>query len=165
MAAPAASTATVAVGIEDLSCPCCAAEVLAAARALDGVRAAELDYQGSRLLVELDAGAGDEAVRDVIRGHGYRSDGDAGGATTGELAHRAQLAPITCGTKQDRMQYELPHTRAGKEHHDPSRDGRGGMSHDMSDPELAAAMERDLRDRFLSRSCSRSRSSSTHRWG
>ncbi len=47
------------------------------------------------------------------------------------------------------MQYELPHTRAGEEHHDPSRDGDGGMSHDMSDPALAAAMERDLRDRFL----------------
>ena len=126
------------IGIEDLSCPCCATEVLAAARALDGVRAAELDYQGSRLLVE---GVGEQAVRDVVRAHGYRTDGDAGGATVGELAHRAQLAPITCGTKHDRMQYELPHTRADKEHHDPSRE--------MSGPELAATMERDLRDRFL----------------
>jgi len=137
------------IGIEDLSCPCCAAEVLAAARALDGVRAAELDYQGSRLLVELEPGLGEEAVRGVVRGHGYRTDRDAGGATTGELAHRAQLAPITCGTKQDRMQYELPHTRAGEEHHDPSREAGGGMSHDMSDPAMAATMERDLRDRFL----------------
>ena len=134
------------IGIEDLSCPCCATEVLAAARALDGVRAAELDYQGSRLLVE---GVGEQAVRDVVRAHGYRTDGDAGGATTGELAHRAQLAPITCGTKHDRMQYELPHTRADKEHHDPSRDGHGGMAHDMSDPAMAAAMERDMRNRFF----------------
>ena len=139
------STARVTVNIEDLLCPCCVEEMLAAARALDGVRAAELDYQTSRLLVELDATVREEAVRDVIREHGYRCDGDASGATTGELAHRAQLAPITCGTKQDRMQYELPHSRAAEEHRDPSHEGAGGMS----DPTLAAAMERDLRDRFL----------------
>jgi Cu2+-exporting ATPase len=51
------------------------------------------------------------------------------------------------------MQYELPHTRADEQHHDPSHEapheGHGGMSHDMSDPTMAAAMERDMRNRFF----------------
>jgi cation transport ATPase len=56
-------------------------------------------------------------------------------------------------TKHDRMQYELPHTHAGEQHHDPAHEapheGHGGMSHDMSDPTMAAAMERDMRNRFF----------------
>jgi len=91
-------------------------------------------------------------VREAVRQRGYRCDGDPGGSTTGQLAHGAQLAPITCGTKCDRMQYELPHTRGHEEHRDPSKEaaheGEGGMSHDMSDPTMAAAMERDMRNRF-----------------
>jgi Cu2+-exporting ATPase len=51
------------------------------------------------------------------------------------------------------MQYELPHTGADEHHHDPSEEtaheGHGGMSHDMSDPTMAAAMERDMRNRFF----------------
>jgi Cu2+-exporting ATPase len=51
------------------------------------------------------------------------------------------------------MQYELPHTRADAEHRDPTAEathaGHGGMSHDMSDPTMAAAMERDMRNRFF----------------
>jgi hypothetical protein len=51
------------------------------------------------------------------------------------------------------MQYELPHTSAEHEHRDPTHEashgGHGGMSHDMSDPTLAAAIERDMRNRFF----------------
>ncbi len=83
---------------------------------------------------------------------------------TAHLAHRAQMAPITQGTKQDRLQYELAATRPGAEarqHHVPTPApkeppaldhaamGHGGMSHDMSDPKMAAAMERDIRNRFF----------------
>jgi len=142
------------VVVEDLRCTCCAEAVLDAVRRLDGVRSAELDYQRAELRVEFDPGLTDEeAVRRSVRARGYRCEGDPGGPTTGQLAHTAQLAPITCGTKCDRMQYELPHTRAHEEHRDPSHEasheGDGGMSHDMSDPTMAAAMERDMRNRFF----------------
>jgi Cu2+-exporting ATPase len=95
----------------------------------------------------------ESAVRETVRECGYRGDGDPVRPTTGELAHTAQLAPITCGTKCDRMQYELPHTQAHQEHHVPSQEapheGHGGMSHDMSDPTMATAMARDMRNRFV----------------
>jgi copper chaperone CopZ len=123
--------------VEDLPCTCCADDVLEAVRALPGVRSAQLDYQQAELRVDYDPMLiDDEAVRRAVRERGYRCDGDPGGTTTGRLTHTAQLAPITCGTKCDRMQYELPHTRAHAEHQDPSEeaahDGHGGMSHDMS---------------------------------
>src|SRR5215207_731427 len=142
------------VVVEDLHCTCCAQDVVDAVRALDGVRSAELDYQRAELQFDLDPTLVDEGeVRRAVRERGYRCEGDPGGTTTGRLAHTAQLAPITCGTKCDRMQYELPHTRADAEHHDPSQEathaGQGGMSHDMSDPTMAAAMERDMRNRFF----------------
>jgi len=44
------------------------------------------------------------------------------------------------------MQYELPHTAARRAHTEPGDypdGGHGGMDHDMSDPTMAAAMERD----------------------
>jgi P-type Cu2+ transporter len=149
-AAPATGTLVV----EDLRCTCCANDVLDAVRALDGVTSAGLDYQRAALRVEYDSRLIDEeAVRQAVRERGYRCEGDRGGATTGQIAHTAQLAPITCGTKCDRMQYELPHTRGEDEHRHPSQEaaheGHGGMSHDMSDPTMAAAMERDMRNRFF----------------
>jgi Cu2+-exporting ATPase len=140
--------------VEDLRCTCCADDVLDAVRALEGVHSASLDYRRGELRVDYDPGLADEeAVRDSVRGRGYRCEGDPQGATTGRLAHAAQLAPITCGTKHDRMQYELPHTAAEREHKHPAdeaeHEGHGGMSHDMSDPTMAAAMERDMRNRFF----------------
>jgi Cu2+-exporting ATPase len=136
--------------VEDLRCTCCAEDVVDSVSSLDGVRDAALDYQRGELRVAYDSHRIDEeALREAVRVRGYRCDGDPGGVTTGRLAHTAQLAPITCGTKCDRMQYELPHTQAGEEHHDPSHETEGGMSHDMSDPTMAAAMERDMRNRFF----------------
>ena len=142
------------VTVEDLRCTCCAQDILDSVRSLDGVRSAELDYQRSGLRVDHDPAVIDEeTLRQAVRARGYRCEGDGGRTTTGQLAHTAQLAPITCGTKCDRMQYELPHTVADARHHGPSReaaqDGHGGMSHDMSDPTMAEAMERDMRNRFF----------------
>jgi P-type Cu2+ transporter len=145
---------TATVVVEDLRCTCCANDVLDGVRALDGVSSAELDYQQAALRVDYDSAVVDEeAIRQAVRERGYRSGGDPGGTTTGQLAHAAQLAPITCGTKCDRLQYELPHARVEGAHRHPSeeapREGHGGMSHDMSDPTMAAAMERDMRNRFF----------------
>ncbi|HEX6229963.1 MAG TPA: heavy metal translocating P-type ATPase [Solirubrobacterales bacterium] len=147
-------TARLVVGIEDLRCPCCVDDLLEAVRGTKGVSDAGLDYQSGELTAYYDpAAVEEEMIREAVRDRGYRCSGDPPRASTGRLAHNAQLAPITCGTKCDRMQYELPHTDAGDQHHDPSHEaahgGEGGMSHDMSDPTMAEAMERDMRDRFF----------------
>ena len=136
-----------------LRCSCCAEAVLDAVRELDGVSRAALDYQSSQVSVELDLDRSSElAVREAVRRVGYRTAGEDGASSTGELAHDADLAPITCHTKCDRMQYELPHSRAQEAHREPAdypRGGHGAMDHDMSDPRMAAAMERDMRNRFF----------------
>lgn len=84
-----------------------------------------------------------------------------GGATgahhsVAHLGHQAQMAPISMGTKMDRMQYEMPATAAGHMHHEmqtqateAAHAGHAGMDHDMSDPKMARAMEADMRNRFF----------------
>ena len=137
----------------DLRCPCCTEKVLEAVLHLPGVGDARLDFSSGRLHAELDSAIGSEArVRAAVSAAGYRVADQARAPSTGELAHDADLAPITCGTKCDRMQYEMPHGRAQLEHREPCeypKGGMGGMDHDMSDPRMAAAMERDMRNRFL----------------
>jgi Cu2+-exporting ATPase len=56
------------------------------------------------------------------------------------LGHGVDAQPIAMGTKHDRMQYEMPATPADHGDH---------ADHDMSDPGMAAAMERDMRNRFF----------------
>src|SRR5919106_1502903 len=151
---PGIAISTASFRVEDVQCTRCADDVLDAVRALQGVRSASLDYQRGELRVDYNSQLTDqEAVREAVRERGYPTDGELVGTSTGQLAHTAQHAPITCGTKCDRMQYELPHTGADEQHHDPSEEaehqGHGGMSHDMADPTMATAMERDMRNRFF----------------
>jgi P-type Cu2+ transporter len=56
------------------------------------------------------------------------------------LGHSVDMRPISMGTKHDRMQYERPATHADHGDH---------ADHDMSDPGMAAVMERDMRNRFF----------------
>src|SRR5215211_1148439 len=56
------------------------------------------------------------------------------------LGHGVDMQPIAMGTKHDRMQYEKPATHADHGDH---------ADHDMSDPNMAATMERDMRNRFF----------------
>ncbi|HET6660009.1 MAG TPA: heavy metal translocating P-type ATPase [Rubrobacter sp.] len=56
------------------------------------------------------------------------------------LGHGVDAQPISMGTKHDRMQYEMPATHADHGDH---------ADHDMSDPNMAATMERDMRNRFF----------------
>jgi P-type Cu2+ transporter len=139
--------------VVDLRCTCCADQVLEAVRAIPGVGNAALDYPSGRLSVELDAQLVSEtAVCRAINSAGYGTADEEGATSTGQLAHTADMTPVTCCTLSDRMQYELPHSAAGHAHKDPAdypHGGHGGMDHDMSDPTMAAAMERDMRNRFL----------------
>lgn len=100
----------------------------------------------------------------------------AGGSHMAHLHHQTQMAPISMGTKMDRMQYEMPATQAahvheqmqhgsaeptamdhaamghavpvGEEHVEHEGHMEMGMAHDMSDPKMARAMEADMRTRF-----------------
>ena len=56
------------------------------------------------------------------------------------VGHGVDMQPISMGTKHDRMQYEKPATHADHGDH---------LDHDMSDPNMAATMERDMRNRFF----------------
>ena len=56
------------------------------------------------------------------------------------LEHGVDTQPISMGTKHDRMQYEMPATHADHGDH---------ADHDMSDPLMAATMERDMRNKFF----------------
>jgi P-type Cu2+ transporter len=56
------------------------------------------------------------------------------------VGHGVDTHPISMGTKHDRMQYELPATHADHGDH---------ADHDMSDPNMAATMERDMRNKFF----------------
>src|SRR5215207_8333358 len=58
------------------------------------------------------------------------------------LGHGVDAQPVTMGTKHDRMQYEMPATQA-------DHDAHADMGHDMSDPGMVAAMERDMRNKFF----------------
>jgi Cu2+-exporting ATPase len=153
MEAAMSTPSVIQVQAVDLRCPSCADIVLEAVRAVPGVGHAVLDYPSGRLTVELDPQlASETAVREAVNGAGYRTAGDNAAASTGRMAHTTDMTPVTCCTRADRMQYELPHSAAQHAHKDPAdypQGGHGGMDHDMSDPTMAAAMERDMRNRFF----------------
>src|SRR5438132_1413487 len=99
---------------------CCARAAERALLANPHVVEARVDYRAEVATVTYHAEAvtGDElaaAVRaagcpcEPVEEHGPRS-GSARTISMAHLAHRAQMAPITLGTKQDRLQYELAAT-------------------------------------------------------
>jgi len=122
-----------------LACIACAEAVERALRANPHITAVHVDYAAKTVHVSYHAGMiGREAVQALISdaAHDCRCApaGDQAQATGGgmrDLAHHAQMAPITMNTAADRMQYELPATAAGKLHgHDltprpPSLRGKG----------------------------------------
>src|SRR3954469_12160515 len=138
--------------VRGLRCVCCSEDLVGRVRELDGVEEASLDFSSAELQVRIDPQRIDAAaIRQAVVDYGYRPADEPARPRAGELAHQAQITPITCCTKSDRMQYELPHTSAEMEHQHPAEveHGHAGMDHDMSDPTMAVAMERDMRDRFF----------------
>ncbi|MDO8213301.1 heavy metal translocating P-type ATPase [Conexibacter sp. CPCC 206217] len=142
-------TTTASIPLDGLACVCCAEYLQERVGGLTGVQRADVRFAERRLDVRYDAAAVDEtAIRRAVVDGGFRCADAADGPTAEQLAHAHAMQPVTCCTTADRMQYELPHTAAKHEHHDPA-DEHGGMDHDMSDPGMAAAMERDMRNRFF----------------
>ena len=141
----------------NLRCAACAEHIEADLSAAPGISQATVDYVRDLANVVYDpADVDEERIRELIAERGYRCAMAGEGAVAAprrsadQLGHDVQLAPICCGTKHDRMQYELPHTAAEHEHDEVEPgDQDAGINHDMSDPKVARAMENDMRRRFF----------------
>jgi Cu2+-exporting ATPase len=145
------------LAVEDLYCVCCAEELEAVLRRHPHTTGAHADVSSKTVHVRFHPGMVDEAeIRGLIDGSGRCrcGDGEAAAHATpsmAHLAHRAQMAEVTLGGPHDRMQHEMPSTAAHAAHEAGHKKAasHGGMDHDMSDPAMAKAMERDMRDRFF----------------
>jgi Cu2+-exporting ATPase len=173
----------------NLCCVICADEVQTALRARAGVTSAAMDYMADKVSVSYDehavkteelvqlietVGCGCSKVTAVEQvssmqamgeehaHHGAESTPEPPSREIAHIHHQVQMAPISMGTKMDRMQYEMPATPAEHVHHQiqpqhmehAAHEGMGGMAHagmdhDMSDPKMARAMEIDMRNRFF----------------
>jgi copper-(or silver)-translocating P-type ATPase len=145
---------TIRLPVSNLYCVCCAEELERELKANPHIVGARVDFVGDSVEVRYHAGMLEEAdVRALINDSGRCTCEGAkpAAAATSLMHHQAQMAPITMGTKHDRMQYEMPATAAGKqhehEHHQAAE--HAGMDHAMSDPKMAKAMELDMRNRFF----------------
>ena len=153
---PAENAEAISIDLSNLDCVCCAEELEASIRALPHVTNARVDFLNERLDVEFHAGmTSPEEVRRAVN-QSARCTCEDGLGATGQAAvihakHMAQMAPVIMGTKHDRMQYEMPSMPARADHEADHAEARShaGVDHDMSDPKMAKAMERDMRDRFL----------------
>ncbi len=168
--------------LDGIHCTGCADAVEQALRAQPHITNVHVDWPANAVHVGYHAGMiSPSEIERLINTTGCRCESTDGGAhhtdqllpsasrRLDHLKHAVDVQPITMGTKQDRMQYELPATDAHARHHGaPSAStpgtmdhhghagmeqgahgGHAGMDHDMSDPWMAAAMERDMRAKFF----------------
>lgn len=139
--------------VRNLYCACCAEELEKSLKGNPHVTDVKVDFRGETVEVRYHAGMIDEAgIQELINNSERCTCGPEQPANeTAHMNHQAQMAPITMGTKQDRMQYEMPSTGAHGDHemaHEQAS-SHAGMDHDMSDPKMAKAMEADMRNRFF----------------
>jgi P-type Cu2+ transporter len=133
-------------------CLCCAGAVERALREQPHVTEVRLDWKNDAVHVGYDpANIDPEGIEDVITQTGCDCTPVGAEEERREavapperrmqhLGHGVDAQPIAMGTKHDRMQYEMPATHADHGDH---------ADHDMSDPNMAATMERDMRNRFF----------------
>jgi Cu2+-exporting ATPase len=172
----ATTPAHAAFSLTGLHCTGCADAVEQALKASPHIASVQLDWPNNVVHVGYHAGMIDKAaIQGIIEATGCPCAGDAHAAHAGStmlpqarlehLRHGVDVQPITMGTKQDRMQYELaatpihaqhsqhaavpPAGHAGMDHSQHAGMDHGAMGHDMSDPSMAAAMERDMRNTFF----------------
>ena len=138
--------------VTDLYCVCCAESLEAALRASPHIERARVDFQNDAVEVAYHPSMiSPQEIETLISQSGRCCPVSTPSTDMTHLHHRAQMAEVTAGSKQDRMQYEMPSTSAHKEHEHAHHEAKGhaGMDHDMSDPKMARAMEKDMRNRFL----------------
>ena len=149
----AATMATVRLPVSNLYCACCADELERTLESNSHIVNSTVDFQGETVEVRYHAGMLNEpAIQELINTTERCTCAPADTQNeTAHLHHQVQMAPITMGTKHDRMQYELTASGAHGQHEEAHHAavGHAGMDHDMSDPKMAKAMERDMRSRFF----------------
>src|ERR671912_355527 len=135
-------------------CLGCATAVERALQAQAHVTDVRLDWKADVVHVGYDpTKIGREAIERVIADTGCECEPvEAGGELPKRLppqkrrwqplGHGVHAQPVSMGTKHDRMQYEMSATQV-------DHDAHADMGHDMSDPGMAAAMERDMRNKFF----------------
>jgi Cu2+-exporting ATPase len=139
--------------LRGVHCLCCAGAVERVLREQPHITEVQLDWKNDVVHVGYDpASIGPEDIEQVITQTGC----DCSPAEVEEehhheamapperrmqhLGHGVDTQPISMGTKHDRMQYEMPATHADHGDH---------ADHDMSDPNMAKKMERDMRNKFF----------------
>lgn len=138
--------------LKELYCACCADELEHVLSLSPHIKTAKVDFHNNYLKVAYHpAMISQEEIGQLISTSACCTLVENPGMSTAHMHHLAQLSPITLGTKHDRMQYEMAATSVAGEHEHAHHEAAAteGMSHDMSDPVMAKAMERDMRDRFL----------------
>lgn len=147
--------------IEHICCLDCAGDLERTLRAQPGVQAVVVDYVADSVSIEFDSAATSvENVAETIRqSTGWPCHGDDRAPTMHGLAHRAELLPITVGTKHDRMQYQpaVHHPTHGIDAKSPSspqvHSASSATEHDhasmASSPDAAARMERYILIRLI----------------
>jgi Cu2+-exporting ATPase len=147
------TTGELTVPVSNLYCVCCAEELKSALRAEPHISAARVDFDTKRVAVKYHVGMIDQSqIRALIEGTGRCTcNGGTPSSEMTHVAHQAQMSPITMGGAHDRMQFEMPSTSAHATHEAEHAEAvsHAGMDHAMSDPKMAKAMERDMRNRFV----------------
>ena len=133
------------------ACLSCAEAAERSLRAHAGIVTNSVNYSSGTIEVEfrpelIDAPTIEKLVAQETYDCRCSSDHDMThqGGGLASLIHKADMAAVVEGTTVDRMQYEFPSTRAGKNHRTAAH-----AAHDMSDPRMAKAMEVDMRNRFV----------------
>ncbi len=117
--------ATIIVRITDLACFCCARDLEARLRSDSRIAAASVDYRaGTATLTARGGELSEEEAKTIVHEAGYCCDGER--PSMEHLAHRVATAPITMGTTQDRMQYEMEARHHG--HHGHVARGRAATA-------------------------------------
>ncbi|GIW08828.1 MAG: copper-translocating P-type ATPase [Dehalococcoidia bacterium] len=152
--------------LQSLHCVACAEQLVARLRAMPGVRTVAAVLAEQRATVDFDPElTSRQAILAEAERCGCREAGDQQLLPLPVLAHHAQTLDVTLGTAHDRMQYSAqavgaldPVDHAAVGHaatgHLPVGPARGHAAighgrHDMADSASAAAMEREMRNRFL----------------
>src|SRR3972149_5819268 len=120
--------------LRNLYCACCAEELEKALKANPHIAGAKVDFRADIVEVRYHSGMIDEAaIQELINKSGRCSCGpDEGANETAHMHHQAQMAPIVMGTRQDRMQFELPSSGASEHHEHAQQEAasHAGMDHD-----------------------------------
>jgi copper chaperone CopZ len=129
--------------VTNLYCVCCADALESTLKANPHIQRVKVDFLQNTVDVTYHSSMISPAeIERLIAESGRCTPADIPAADMTHANHQAQMAPVTMGTKHDRMQYEFPSTAAHAEHEHGHHEAKshGGMDHDMSDPRMAKAM-------------------------